>query len=80
MTKRQETEGGAVDCVTELLPEHRAKPWRDRFGRGWSWSRDREMWLDESRGEADRAAWHTQESMANSARMHGPYVAVDPNL
>ena len=63
-------------CVKELLPEHRDHAWRTRFGRVWSWDVDRQQWLDESRGEADRDAWHSQESVSRLARIDSPYTAV----
>lgn len=63
--------------VATLLPEHRDRAWRDKHGTVWSWSVDREMWLDEVRGEADRSAWRTQDYMDSHGRYtRGPFTAV----
>jgi hypothetical protein len=35
------------------------------------------MWLDESKGEADRDAWRGQKSMESFSRLVGPFTEVD---
>ena len=65
------------DRVDALRPEHRNRAWRDRRGTVWSWCAYRRMWLDESRGEADRNAWRDQEHMDTHGRDKGPFTAVD---
>lgn len=65
------------DRAEALLPVHRNRPCRDRFGTVWSWSNERFMWLNELRGETDRRAWGSQEYMDSHGRYHGQFTAAD---
>lgn len=63
--------------VPVLLPVHRDRAWRARCGGTWSWDESRAMWLDESKGEADRDGWRGQKSMESFSRLVGPFTEVD---